>query len=193
MINEEVTGIILAGGKSSRLGQNKGLAHFRSRPLVSYAIKTLEPICSEIIISANNDLEEYQKFGLEIITDELQNIGPMGGLVACLKKSTTRFNFVMACDTPFVNSDLFVYLLNNIENFQMAIPEHGDGMLEPLIGCYTTNILWYLEEAVKAGDYSLRGLMKKIRIKKVIIDPELPFFHENLFFNVNTPKELESL
>lgn len=193
MIKEEVTGIILAGGKSSRLGQNKGLAHFRSKPLVSYAISALEPICTKIVISANNDLDEYQKFGFETITDEIKNIGPMGGLITCLKKSTTRFNFVLACDTPNVSSDLFIYLLNNIENFQMAIPEHGNGLIEPLIGCYTTNILWYMEEAVKAGDYSLRGLINRIRIKKVKIDDTLPFFKNDLFYNVNTPNQLKGL
>ncbi len=102
MVKEEVTGIILSGGKSSRLGEEKGLALFNGKPLIQYAIDILKPVCDKIIISANNQLDEYAKFGFEIVEDQVKGIGPMAGLIAGLNKSVTRYNFVLSCDTPFV-------------------------------------------------------------------------------------------
>ena len=63
MAKQEVTGIILSGGKSSRLGEEKGLALFQNKPLITYAIDILTPVCDDIVISANNQLDDYAKFG----------------------------------------------------------------------------------------------------------------------------------
>lgn len=103
---DEITGIILAGGKSSRMGKDKGLCDFKGKALVSYAIETLRPLCGNLMISANYFPEKYAEFDLPVIADEVKNIGPMGGILSCLKQSHTQHNLVLSCDTPFVTTDV---------------------------------------------------------------------------------------
>jgi molybdopterin-guanine dinucleotide biosynthesis protein A len=191
MEKSEVTGIILSGGKGSRLGAEKGLAIYGGKPLASYSIAALMPLCGEILLSANNELESYSQFGLKIIQDEIKGIGPMGGLLACLKQSQTRYNLVLSCDIPFIEMELLAYLLSQIENSQVAAPVHGEGFLEPLCAFYNTNVISHLEECVRSGNYKLIDFLKKINLKKVIIDNILPFYSEQLFFNINTTNQIK--
>lgn len=191
MKRNEITGIVLSGGKSSRLGTEKGLARYGGKPLVTYSIDALKPLCGEILLSANNELENYKKFGLEIIQDEIKGIGPMGGLLACLKKSQSRYNLVLSCDIPFVETDLLRYLLTQIENYQVVAPVHGEGLIEPLCGFYNTNVISELEKSVHSGNLKLMDFLDKINLKKVLIDIQLPFFNEQLFFNINTANQIK--
>ena len=190
MGKEEITGIILAGGKSSRMGRDKGLCRFKGKTLVSYAIATLQPLCGRIIISANNDMEDYSAFGLEVFPDEVKDIGPMGGILTCLKQSTTQHNLVLSCDTPFVTTALFEFLLNNIKKRQLVVPATQTFLLEPLAAYYATNVLAELERFVNAGDYKMMNFFKKVNFGSIAVDELLPAFSENLFLNLNTPEDL---
>jgi len=188
---DEITGIILAGGRSSRLGKDKGLCQFKDKPLVSYAIEILKPLCGELIISANHFPEKYAGFGLPVVADEVKEIGPMGGIHACLKKAKTQHNLILSCDTPFINSEVFNLLIRNIENFQVVCPAHETFLLEPLSAYYNTNALSDMEEAIRQKEYKMMQFFKRIRFKSVTIDRELPFFNDYLFLNLNTPEDLK--
>jgi molybdenum cofactor guanylyltransferase len=192
MNKNDLTGIILSGGKSSRLGEEKGLAGFNGKPLVSYAIDVLKPLCGKLVISANNQLKEYAKFGYEIVQDEFKGIGPMGGILTCLKKSESRFNLILSCDTPFVSTALFDYLLKEAEHYQIVVPSH-DGFIEPLCAIYATNVLWELQHSVESGNFKMHDFFKKADLKAIDITPDLPFYSDDLFVNINTPKELKGL
>jgi len=191
MVKEEITGIILSGGKSSRLGEEKGLADFNGKPLIQYAIDILQAVCDKIIISANKQLDGYAAFGNEIVEDQVKDIGPMGGLMACLERSDTRYNFVISCDTPFVPSDLFPFLLESIENFQIAAPVHHDNYIEPLCAVYATNVIWHLQQCIEDKNYKLIEFLKGVNSKMVTIHDQLPFFHEEMFVNMNTRKDIQ--
>ena len=188
---EEITGIILAGGRSSRMGKDKGLCMLKDKPLVSYAIQTLQPLCSRLMISANHFPEKYAEFGWPVIRDEIPDIGPMGGIYTCLKKSTTRYNLVLSCDTPFVNTAVFQLLLENVENNQVICPVHDTFLIEPLSGCYHTNILSDLTRSIENKEFKMMQFLKRVRMKTVTIDDHLPFFNDFLFLNVNSPEDLK--
>jgi len=188
----DVTGIVLSGGKSSRLGEEKGLALFNGKPLVTYAISILKPLCGKLIISANHHQQEYAKYGFEVVEDQIKDIGPMGGLYTCLKHSTTRYNMVLSCDTPFINTRLFEYLLDNIENFQAVVPVHDDGLVEPLCAVYATNTIWSLQMSIEKGNYKLMDFLNEINHKKMKIDQRLPFYSDELFVNINTKTDLKN-
>ena len=190
MNKNDITGIILSGGKSSRLGQEKGLATFNGKPLVSYAINVLQPVCGKLIISANNQIEEYKKYGYDVVQDEVSGVGPMGGILACLKKSVSRFNIILSCDTPFINTGLFGYLLSFAEYYQVIVPKH-DGFIEPLCAIYSTNVLWELQNAIDRGNYRMHDFFTKVAFKAVSIKPDLHFFTDDLFVNINTSRELK--
>ena len=192
MNKSDITGIILSGGKSSRLGEEKGLAAFNGKPLVSYAIEVLRPISGKLIISANNQIEEYEKYGYDVVQDEFSGVGPMGGILACLKKSESRFNLILSCDTPFISTALYEYLLKSAEYYQVVVPKH-DGFIEPLCSIFATNVLWELQNSMERGSYKMRDFFDKVNFKAIDISPELSFFNEDLFVNINTPKQLKGL
>ncbi len=188
---EEITGIILAGGRSDRMGKDKGLCRFKEKPLVSYAIDRLKPLCGNLIISANYFPEKYTAFGLSVIPDEIKNIGPMGGIHACLKRSVTQHNLILSCDTPFVTRDVFRLLTEDVENFQVICPAHETFLIEPLSAYYNTNVLGDIEEAIHRKEYKMMQLFKHIRFKSVNIDDRFSFFNDNLFLNLNSPEDME--
>ena len=188
---EEVTGIILAGGRSSRMGKDKGLCSFRGKPLVSYAIDVLKPLCGEMIISANHFPEKYSAFGLPVVPDEIQNIGPMGGIYSCLKRSKTQHNLVVSCDTPFVSTDVFRLLLQHVENFQVVCLSHDTFLIEPLSAYYNTNILGDLEKAIRNKEFKMMRFLKRIRFRSVPVEKGHSVFTETLFLNLNTPEDMK--
>jgi len=191
MVKEEITGIILAGGKSRRLGEEKGLAEFNGKPLIQHTIDILQPVCYKIIISANRQLDGYAAFGYEVVEDQIKDIGPMGGLMACLERSDTRYNFVISCDTPFIPSDLFPFLLESIENFQVAVPVHHDNYIEPLCAVYATNVIWQLQHCIENRNYKLTDFIAEVKAKKLTINDQLPFYHDEMFVNMNTRKDIQ--
>lgn len=192
MLNKnEITGIVLSGGKSSRLGTEKGLALYGGKPLVSYSIEALRPLCGVILLSANSELDSYREYGLEIVQDKVTGIGPMGGLLACLKQSKTQHNLVLSCDIPFVETELLSYLLSQLENDQVVVPTHNEGKIEPLCGYYNTNAISKLEESVYSGNYKMIDFFKTIKLKTVLIERSLAFFNEQLFYNINTTKQIK--
>ena len=82
---KEITGIVLAGGKSSRMGQEKGLAEFDGKPMIAYALEALAPLCTEILISSNSNA--YNHLGYRVVPDIIANSGPMGGIYSCMLQS----------------------------------------------------------------------------------------------------------
>ena len=174
------------------MGKDKGLCMFRDKPLVSYAIEILEPLCGTLMISANGHPEKYAAFQLPVVPDEIPGIGPMGGIHACLKRSKTQHNLVLSCDTPFVDSNVFRLLLQEAEkNFQVVCPAHETFLIEPLSAYYNTNLLGDLEKAISRKAFKMMQFFKQIRFASVPIDNRLPFFNTNLFLNLNTPEDLE--
>lgn len=190
MIKKEVTGIILAGGASSRMGKDKGLCEFKGKALISYAIEALLPLCSTILISSNN-VDDYQEFGYEVVVDEYKDIGPIGGIYSTLKKSATNHNLIISCDTPFVNTQLLEYVLENSDNYDVVVPEHGNSFIEPLAAYYSSALVNDLENTIDRKDYKLMNFFNKVRFRKLKVD-SFAGFSNNLFKNLNTPDDLLS-
>ncbi len=186
---KSITGIILAGGRSSRMGKEKGLVPFREKPLISYSLELLIPFCGEIIISAN--APEYKSFGYTVITDEISGVGPMGGLYSALLHSTTHDNLVLPCDTPFINKEFIRFLLAFVNNQPAVIPVHPDGKAEPLCGYYSTDILPLLKEFLEQRKYKLVDFLHQAGALFLPLDKDLPFYHPNMFANFNSPEDLK--
>lgn len=188
MSRKDVTGIILAGGASSRMGRDKGLCVFKGKPLINYAFEVLTPLCNEILISSNN-LAEYKKFGYQVVGDEYKNIGPMGGIYSGLLKSTSKKNLIISCDTPFLSTQLLEYILKNSDNFDIVVPEHGDSFIETLAAYYSSDIISSLRNFIQTKDYKLLNFFKEVRFKRVKVD-DLPYYTKDIFRNLNTPADL---
>lgn len=182
------TGIILAGGKSSRMGQEKGLVELGGKRLIDIAIQNLSKVCDTILISSNSD--SFNDTGFRVIEDVKPGIGPMGGLYSTLLISQSNLNLVLSVDLPFVNEGLFKYLIECSKGFQAAVPWSGQEHFEPLCACYDSSILPLMEVSIASGNYKLPDLFRQININPLPIEPHLPFFHEALFMNINTKDDL---
>jgi len=184
----EVTGIILAGGKSSRMGTEKGMQELCGKPLIQYAIEAFSGVCNKIIISSGS--EAYQSFGFEVVADEIPGIGPMGGIYSALKQSKTEKNLVLSCDLPFVSKELLSYILKNSEGYQVAVPWQGNQHFEPLCGFYSLSVLDQMLAFIKNGNYKLPDLFNSININRLIINDTSDFYDDKLYVNVNSKHDL---
>jgi molybdopterin-guanine dinucleotide biosynthesis protein A len=185
-----VTGIILAGGKSTRMGTEKGLQELCGKPLINYAIDVLSGICSNIIISSSSEV--YQSFGFRVVPDEFPSIGPMGGIYSALRQSGTQDNLVISCDLPFVSAELLKFILANSQGYEVAVPWEGNMHYEPLCGFYNKSVLEKIKAFIKTGNYKLPDLFEDIRINKLVIDKTLDFYTDSLFYNVNSKLNLHT-
>ena len=178
-----MTGIVLAGGKSSRMGQNKALLTLRGQRLIEMAIAALPKTCSEIIISANTD--EYDFLNKKIVADRVLNIGALGGLHACMHSSDAECFCVISTDTPFVSQEVFELLIEQKENADVVFPVFKDRW-QPLVALYHKSALSYIDQAIENKNYKLKRLILEMNFKPIVIDQHLDLFHENLFRNINT-------
>jgi molybdopterin-guanine dinucleotide biosynthesis protein A len=184
----EVTGIILAGGKSSRMGTDKGLQELCGKPLMQYAIEVLSGLCSTILISSSSQV--YKSFGYKVIADVFPGIGPMGGIYSALKQSETEANLVLSCDLPFVSTKLMSYILNHSKGYKVAVPWLGDQHYEPLCGFYHLSILEQISQYIQNNNYKLPDLFEEININRLVISEKSEFYNDSLFLNINSKQDL---
>jgi molybdenum cofactor guanylyltransferase len=188
---EEITGFVLAGGKSSRMGEDKSMMIWKGKRLIEYAIETLRPICSNVIISSNTD--QYQFTGCEVWPDELPVQASMIGIWSCLKRSQTELNIFLSCDMPLVPASLFEYLLSNSGTYDVIVPTDSMNQIEPLCGIYRHNLIQSFERAINEKDYSLHKFIKNSNHRLLSISSDLSFFHRDMFLNINTKEDFNNL
>jgi len=183
---KQITGIILCGGKSSRMGQNKALLKLNGKYIISYVIELLQPFCKEIIISTNtNELDFLQH---RKVNDIYNDIGPISGIFSSLLKSTTNKNIVLSCDTPFINSNLLSELLSHSHNFDIVLPEFNN-YLQTMTGFFSKNIIPVVNKEIKNKNYIPPKIFEKCKLKKLEINSKKRYFNKNIFFNINSLKD----
>lgn len=169
------------------MGKDKGFVELNNKSLISYSIDGLSGICNQIIIGANS--ENYKDFGYPVISDEVKNIGPIGGIYTCLKSSKTDDNFILSCDMPLISAELIKYILSEKEGYDVVIPVFKD-FKEPLCAYYNKSIVSGLFKAMNANRYKIQDVIKNFRTKFLPITEDLSFYQENLFANMNSQQDL---
>jgi len=182
-----LTGILLAGGKSSRMGLEKGMVAYKGKPLIQYGIDLLSGYAGSIIISSANPV--YECFGLEMVPDEITGQGPAAGIAAALKHSRTSWNLVLACDLPFLEPELIDALLAAAGDNQAVIPVH-QGVSEPLAGLWHRDLAEILHQSVEAGNLALHRILQPCKVHYLETVPLLKKY-PNLFANFNSMKEMD--
>lgn len=172
----------MAGGKSSRMGTDKGLMDFKGKPMVQYAIDLLSGIFETVVISANHPA--YEQFGLKVIPDIHQNCGPIGGLHAVLSNLETKHAFVLSCDTPLMDESTLKQLLEAMNGESMVVPEVANNF-EPLCAIYSVQLVDELEKRIKSGDLKMHQMIKKNTSKKVVHCLPEPFQNINSLDDLN--------
>ena len=188
----DMTGIILAGGHSSRLGTDKAFIKIGNKTLIENTYRLVTDCCKEVLISANNHAG-YSFPEQRIIPDCIPGLGPVGGIYSCLKHSGTENNLVIAVDIPFINKGLVQFLLSNMADAELIIPISGNGKAEPLCALYKKSVLPHLEKMITKKDLKVQNLMHYCKSKKLPVSHEQDFYHDRLFYNINTPDDLYKL
>jgi len=177
-------GIILAGGKSSRFGTDKGLALFRGKPLISWSLNALVPLVDEILIISSN--REYEKFGYRVIPDIIPGLGPLGGMLTGLKSASHHLNFVVSCDTPMISTELLSYLQTHANGYEAVVPLNVSNQYEPLCAIYSKSCVPAIAKMTESGDHKVLDLYKHVNTRSIRIDQHLPFYNDFIFLNINT-------
>ncbi|VAX26833.1 Molybdenum cofactor guanylyltransferase [hydrothermal vent metagenome] len=201
-MHTDVTCIILAGGKSSRMGQNKALIKLGKKTVIERMIDIVDPIFKEILIITNSP-EKFRFLGFPIYEDIYKYKGPLAGIHSGLMHSTTERNFVISCDIPLMTAEMIKYIVEFPTARPVAICQAA-GYLQPLAGVYSKIIFNDLDEHLKYFDkLSSEGKIKHKKncgmhdfldsINSEIIYPgSLDFYSDDLFFNMNSREDYEN-
>jgi molybdopterin-guanine dinucleotide biosynthesis protein A len=188
---QHITGIILAGGRSSRFGEDKALYHYNGKAMVEYAIDALFPICEQLLLVTNRPNDYYGLTGVTFIRDIYLGCGPLGGIHAGLLASGNNDNLIAGCDMPGLKTDLFRTLLLHNSDAQVVIPTHN-GFKESLACYYHKSALLIIEEALKQSRFKIFEAIKPLRIQYLNVE-EMVFYSEGLFANVNTREDINHI
>jgi len=189
----EVSCIILAGGKSLRLGYDKVFETVGERNLLQQVISCAGTLGSEIIIVTAGEqtfpgLTDYSK--LNIVTDIYPGKGPLGGIYTGLATSTSFYNLIVASDMPFLNRSLLRYMIRLSADFDLVVPRVGN-LVEPLHAVYTRKCLAPIEQMIKQDRLSVNQLFHLVKTRYVEVEEIEKFDPRHLsFFNVNTEADL---
>lgn len=192
-----LTGIILAGGESSRFGSPKALALFRGRPLIECVAAALGAACDSLLVvrAAGAPLLPLPASGaITQVQDDVRGRGPLAGIVAGMAASPTALCFVTSCDAPLLQPSLVVGLAERSSGFDAVCPRVG-GRLQPLAAIYRIPaVLPAFERALAAGQLRVSACVQQLNTR-FVDDDELREFDPQLdsFRTANTPDELRAL
>jgi molybdopterin-guanine dinucleotide biosynthesis protein A len=189
-MHSDVTGFVLAGGRSSRMGSNKALLDFAGRPLIEHAKIILEAVCGKVFILGQRSL--YGRFG-QCYEDVYPDCGPLGGIHAALLNSSTEFSLITAVDTPFIKAEFLDYLVAQAVNSPgMVTAPCVTGKMQPLCTVFRSGFLQIAEAALKSGKFKVEPLFPRDQTL-ILGEAELDRFDlaADMFENLNTPEDLE--
>lgn len=189
-MKKEIKVYILSGGKSSRMGTEKGLVELKGKSFISHLIDTVRTLTNDICIIANNS--QYSSFLIDVIPDIIQNKGPLAGIYTGLMNSSSDRNLFLSCDIPLINTETLQFLIEKSENCKgPAIIVHN-GKTEPLCGIYRKEQANAIHDLLDKNELSVMHALDNLNTQYVDISKE-SFYHSEIFQNINTKQELESL
>lgn len=184
---KDITGIILAGGKSSRMGTDKGFLILDKKSFIQHSIDALKPLVSEIIIVS--DHPDYDILGYKRVIDTIKDAGPVAGICSGLDASNTNYNLVLSCDIPLIKTEILEKLIANTDTNSDIIQIESNGKTMPLIALYKKQCSTIFSNLLKKGERRLRMVVSQCCVKNMPLD----YNDYNTTMNVNTKEELKQL
>ena len=185
-----ITGVVLAGGKSSRMKTDKALIKYQNITLLEHQINLLKTVFDKVIISANT--QEYSFTGTAIINDDEKSKGPIGGILSALKNTETEYIFILSVDMPFINKDLIQELIKDVSTYDIAIPVYN-GKYEPTCAVYSKKCISIIETQIRSKNNKLIDFINICNAKFIDINSNSELYSDKIFTNLNTPEELKAL
>ena len=189
-LRDDIIGVILAGGKSSRMGSDKALLDLNGKPFIRHIADVFRQFFTTILISADDDAL-YSFLDVPVITDIVKNSGPLGGIHSGLKHSHPRDIFIVACDMPFIEPDAVTSLLSICPGKDVVIFS-VDGQIQPLFGLYRKTCLPLIEEHLGRGQYAVLGCLEKLQTVTVAIPSPTIAVAPGSLRNINSSEDYRS-
>lgn len=198
----DITGIILSGGKSSRMGENKSLLDLGGKKVIERVVELMQTLFPKVLLITNTP-HEYSFLDLSMFKDIYEYKGPLAGIHSGLAHSKTEQNFIISCDIPLMKSEMIEFIVDYKTEKPITVCR-ADGFIQQLAGRYSKSVLPQVENSLKNQEEELRNSVQVKRKCKVlslldtvgaeIIDAEqLDFFEEFLFFNMNRKEDYEKI
>lgn len=184
-----LTGIVLAGGLSTRMGRDKASLPWQGEDLLHAALRALAPVCDRLIVVSNRP-RAIALAGVSVVADRFAGCGPLAGIHAGLTAATGDYSFVAACDMPYLRSAAVAWMAAAAAGYDAAVP-YIDGYYHPLHAVYSRRCLPAIEQMLVAGQCRVLDFYPAIRLRPVTaaelacFDPELAMLN-----NLNTPEDL---
>jgi molybdopterin-guanine dinucleotide biosynthesis protein A len=184
----DVAALILAGGKSTRMGADKAFAMLDGRTLLERALELARSVTADVRIVGS--AEKFAAFG-PVVEDVFRECGPLGGIHAGLRSSSAELNLVLAVDVPFASAELLRFLIGRAwESAALAIVPRVGGW-QPLCAVYRREFATVAESALQEGRYKIDVLFAAVRTEEIEErELEAAGFSAEAFRNLNTPEEL---
>lgn len=190
MIEDAVTGLVLSGGRGSRMGGvDKGLQLFRGRPLVEWVIERIEPQVAEVLVNANRNLERYLAFGHPVLTDRVGDFaGPLAGLHAALSQARCGLVVTVPCDCPFLPTELVQRLSAALASADahVAVARTAE-RAHPVFCLCRVSLLDHLAQYLAGGGRKVEHWYSSLHVVEVSFDDQ-----PEAFRNFNTLEDLEA-
>lgn len=189
---DDLTGLVLAGGASRRMGRDKAFLELDGRPLIQIVVERMLEVCSEVLI-VSGDTAPYTDLGPPVVEDRFSNVGVLGGLHAGLHAASHELALAVGCDMPFLRPDLLRAFARWATGMDVALLRRGEHV-EPLHAAYRRSCLPAMEDAIRAGKRRIISFFPQVRVRYVKPEEVMPFDpHLASFRNVNTPQEWEAV
>lgn len=192
-IYEMMTSIVLAGGKSLRLGRSKCLEPINGKSLIKQVIERLKSVSRQILIVTSREQLDFPATGeVEVVVDLYPNKGPLVGIYTGLLAAESSYSLVVACDMPFLNIELLGHMIKLSPGFDAVVPRLGEGKVEPLHAVYARSCLGSMKTLLEHDQLEVTHLLNKVHVRYVEraecqrFDPQLLSF-----FNINYQSGLE--
>lgn len=192
--------IVLAGGMSRRLGQDKRRLRLWGTPgplLLEHVVSVVGGLCPDVVVVLN-DPEQWRQLPARLVPDRYPGTGPLGGLYSGLEAAQHEHALVVGCDMPFLNSDLLRALLAHPRNYDVLVPRtlrshmvRNEQQLEPLHAIYRKTCCLPIEVTLAHGQREVVAFFAQVRV--VVVEPEESYLYDPLgrsFLNINTPEQL---
>jgi molybdopterin-guanine dinucleotide biosynthesis protein A len=189
----QVSGFVLAGGDSSRMGRDKGALEVGGLPMVLRAARMIEPLVSKRAgVTVIAPAGKYAEWGLKSVPDEMPGMGPLAGIATAVRSSLSPWSLIVACDMPYLNTAWLVHLLARgvPSSAEIVIGESANGP-EPLCGLYHKRCEAHFATALARGVRKITDAFVGREVLAIPVDEIQSFDPDGLLFkSVNTPEEL---
>ena len=185
------TAIILSGGKSNRMGENKSLMKLQGKTIIEHSVLLMKSLFSNVIL-ITNESDNYKFLDIPIYRDIFKENGPLAGIHTGLFYSQSERNFIISCDLPLMNKKTVEYIMKFKSNKPITLYK-ADGYIQQLAGVYSKTLLPTIENILEnESKHSVYSLIDRVKTEIIEIG-KLDLYKQGVFFNMNRPEDYKKI